>query len=134
MSLWTFNVCRETSCRWFLLCQSACQQYKHRWIYKQTKCAKQKNYRHHFISNFIGEYVISLTYKIICNSIGDLFHINERQNPSVINILSVAFHVMFFNFLELFDILSLSVILSVMCLIYFFKKIQINRIEKNLKK
>jgi hypothetical protein len=93
----------------------------------------KKYYRHHFISNFIGEYVISPTYKIICNSIGDLFHINERQNPSVINILSVAFHVMFFNFLELFDIFSLSVILSVMCLIFFLKKIQINRLEKKLK-
>jgi len=91
----------------------------------------KKYYRHHFISNFIGEYVISPTYKIICNSISDLFHINERQNPSVINILSVAFYVMFFNFLELFDIFSLSVILSVMCLIFFFKKIQINRLEKN---
>jgi len=82
----------------------------------------KKYYWHHFIGNSIGEYVISPTDKIFCNSIGDLFHITERQNPLVINILLVAFHVMFFNFLELSDILTLLVILSVMCLIFFLER------------
>jgi hypothetical protein len=80
----------------------------------------KKNYQHHFI----GDYVIPPRDKTVCNFISDLFHIIDGQNPSVINILSVAFHVIcFFNSLELCDGLSPSVILLVMCLIFFKKNI-----------
>jgi hypothetical protein len=82
--------------------------------------SNKKNYQHHSI----GDYVIPPRDKTVCNSISDLFHIIDGQNPSVINILSVAFHVIcFFNSLELCDGLSPSVILLVMCLIFFKKNI-----------
>ena len=57
------------------------------------------------------------------------FHITNRWNPT--NILLMAFHVIIFNSMEFYDGLSLSIIPSVMCLIFFKNQIQINKLEKN---
>ena len=46
----------------------------------------------------------------------------------------MAFHVIIFNSMEFYDGLSPSIIPSVMCLIFFKNQIQINKLEKNLKK
>jgi hypothetical protein len=65
--------------------------------------SNKNNYQHHFVGDSIDEYVISPTNKIICNFIGDLFHIIDEYNLLVIYILPMAFHVLFFNYLELFE-------------------------------
>jgi len=44
----------------------------------------KKNYYHHYVGNFIGDYVVSPTNKTIYNSIGDLSHIIDGLKPLVI--------------------------------------------------
>jgi hypothetical protein len=45
---------------------------------KETRQTK-KTCWHYLIGNFIDEYIILPTRKIICNSIGDLFYITDNE-------------------------------------------------------